>query len=84
MKAYKVRKFNGEKNKEYFTTVLARDPEAAKEQARDEMREPDGYVFEIISEKSVAPPKSRLEKFVDRYGYKPAYGDYEATGWMEE
>jgi len=58
--------------------------EAKKHPYKNEMLDPGKYDFEIIKVIEGKSQGSRVKKFVDRYGYKPAFGDYEATGWMEE
>lgn len=65
-------------------TVIARDEEEAKtgllEQINPKFRE--NYEVVILSNEPIKM-KSRLKAFVEQYGFMPQYGDYEATGWMD-
>lgn len=83
MQKFKVRKYNAEKNKEIVSTQIARSEEEALAEAKREMRNSAGYTFEIISVVK-AKPVSKLQDLANRKpGVIPAYGDYEATGWMD-
>lgn len=83
MQKFTVRKFNASKNKEIISTILAKDEAEALAEAAI-MRNPTGYTFEIISSKN-AKPVNKLQNLKNRKpGVIPAYGDFEATGWMDK
>lgn len=87
MNAYTIRKYKTLENgtiKEYTNTYVASTEEEAMDEAKEgPARCRDGYTFEVVKVEE-RRGQSLLSNFQDRYGYKPAYGDYEATGWMDE
>jgi len=87
MNAYRIRKSKTLEDgtvKEYTNTYIAMTESDAMEEAKEgPARCREGYTFETVGV-TKRGGQSKLSDFQDRYGYKPAYGDYEATGHWDK
>lgn len=90
MQAVEISKTNKSTGKVTITTYTGKDQQDCLGQAKMHpfkagvILSENDYTWEVIKTNDRNGTTTRLERFQDRYGYKPAFGDYEATGWMDE